>query len=95
MALDRSSGPAKGIAFVRRCAHARSMAQRNSDEMSLDIVMALIAGVMVGLVLLAIMGGFGYLFGIAVGGTCRSGCFGRRRLRGRRDARTHGTRGGP
>ena len=43
------------------------MAQRNSDEMSLDIVMALLAGVMVGLGLLAIIGGFCYLSGIAFG----------------------------
>jgi hypothetical protein len=43
------------------------MAQRNSDEMSLDIVMALLAGVTVGLVLLAIIGGFCYLSGVALG----------------------------
>jgi ABC-type uncharacterized transport system permease subunit len=35
--------------------------------MSLDIVMALLAGVVVGLVVLAIIGGFCYLSGIALG----------------------------
>lgn len=43
------------------------MAQRRSDEQSLDIVMALFAGVAVGVVLLGVIAGFCYLTGIAFG----------------------------
>jgi hypothetical protein len=43
------------------------MSQRRSDEMSLDIVMALFAGVAVGVALLAVMGGFCYLSGVNFG----------------------------